>query len=96
MNEKKSRRAMNPLFQAGLEFQRFWGARKWMFCFIGGLAVIRWGEIRMTQDIDLCLLCGFGNEGKYINALLENFKARIPEPRNFAFTNRALLLYASS
>lgn len=96
MNEKKTRRAMNPLFEAGLEFQRFFGARKWMFCFIGGLAVIRWGEIRMTQDIDLCLLCGFGNEEKYINTLLENFKARIPEPRNFAFTNRVLLLYASN
>ena len=49
----------------------------------------------MTQDIDLCLLCGFGNEEKYIDALLKDFKARIPNTHNFALANRVLLLYAS-
>lgn len=39
---------MNPLFQAGLELQVFFEAKGWPFCFIGGLAVIRWGEMRMT------------------------------------------------
>nr|AAU82590.1 hypothetical protein GZ18F2_20 [uncultured archaeon GZfos18F2] len=39
--------------------------------FIGGLAVIRWGEVRMTQDIDLSLFTEFGNEETYINSLLE-------------------------
>ncbi|MDO9566781.1 MAG: hypothetical protein Q7J15_08585 [Candidatus Desulfaltia sp.] len=50
---------MNPLFEAGLEIQNFMLFRKWPFCFIGGLAVIRWGEVRMTQDIDVCILSGF-------------------------------------
>jgi hypothetical protein len=25
----------------------------WRFCFIGGVAVQRWGEPRLTQDVDL-------------------------------------------
>jgi len=87
---------MNPLFHAGLEFQNFLEARKWPFCFICGLAVIRWGEIRMTQDIDLSLFSGFGNEGMYINELLKIFNARIPDALNFALENRVLLLSASN
>ena len=87
---------MNPLFHAGLEFQNFLEARKWPFCFIGGLAVIRWGEIRMTQDIDLSLFSGFGNEEMYINELLETFNARITDALNFALENRVLLLSASN
>lgn len=50
----------------------------------------------MTQDIDLCLLCGFGNEEKYIKALLGKFKSRITFAEKFAFSNRVLLLYASN
>lgn len=87
---------MNPLFLAGLEIQNFLEERKWPFCFIGGLAVIRWGELRMTQDVDLCLLTGFGNEKKYINGLLEAFKSRIPDALDFALDNRVLLLSASN
>lgn len=87
---------MNPLFQAALDIQQTMKDRKWPFCFIGGLAVIRWGEMRMTQDIDLCLLCGFGNEEKYIEELAEQYKSRIDDPLTFAVTNRVLLLYASN
>ena len=87
---------VNSLFQAGIEIQRFLEEKKWPFCFIGGLAVIRWGEIRMTLDIDLCLLAGFGNEEKYIDGLLEKFGSRISEPRDFALNNRVLLLSASN
>jgi len=87
---------MNPLFQAGLEFQQFMKTRNWPFCFIGGLAVLRWGEMRMTQDIDLCLLSGFGNEDRYIYELLATFETRISEAVDFALTNRVLLLSASN
>jgi hypothetical protein len=87
---------VNSLFQAGLELQKFLKAKKWPFCFIGGLAVVRWGEIRMTQDIDLCLLSGFGNEETYINAILDKYISRISDPVEFAFKNRVLLIYASN
>jgi len=92
MSKKKQK--INPLFQAGLEIQTTFNNLNWLFCFIGGLAVLRWGEIRMTQDIDLCLLCGFGNEEKYVNALLKRYKSRIKDAYNFALKNRILLLYA--
>jgi len=87
---------MNPLFEAGLEIQNFMLARKWPFCFIGGLAVIRWGEVRMTQDIDVCTLSGFSNEKIYIDDLLKFFKPRISDAAVFAMANRVLLLSASN
>ena len=87
---------MNPLFQAGLEFQQFIQEKEWPFCFIGGLAVIRWGEVRMTQDVDLSLLSGFGNEEIYVDALLSQFGSRISNAKDFALTNRVLLLLASN
>jgi hypothetical protein len=87
---------MNLLFQAGQELQCFMIAKGWSFCFIGGLAVIRWGEVRMTQDIDLSLLSGFGNEEMYIQGLLSHFTPRIPDVAKFALKNRVLLLFASN
>ena len=87
---------INPLFEAGLELQNTFQKLKWPFCFIGGLAVIRWGEIRLPQDIDLCLLCGFGNEEKYIDLLLKKFRSRITDAKKFALNKRVLLLYASN
>ena len=87
---------MNLLFRAGLELQRFLEAKGWPFCFIGGMAVIRWGEMRMTQDIDLCLLVGFGKEEIYAAGLLAGFRSRISDPLDFALENRVMLLSASN
>jgi len=87
---------MNSLFQAASELQLTMKVQNWPFCFIGGLAVIRWGEIRMTQDIDLCLMCGFGNEEKYTENLIKQYKSRIDDPVTFALNNRVLLLSASN
>jgi hypothetical protein len=87
---------LNPLFAAALELQNTIQENRWDFCFIGGLAVLRWGEIRMTQDIDICLLCGFGNEKSYIDELAGSFQSRIQDAESFAQANRVLLLYASN
>jgi hypothetical protein len=83
---------MNALFGAALELQEYFEARQWRFCFIGGLAVQRWGEPRLTLDVDCTLLTGFGNEARYVDALLEVFAGRVPDPRAFALANRVLLL----
>ena len=82
----------NKLFDAAIEIQNFLLKNKIKFCFIGGLAVIRWGEIRLTRDIDVCLLCGFGNEEKIIKPFLANFPSRIKDAENFALNNRVLLI----
>lgn len=87
---------VNPLFSAAREFQEKFQSLGWKFCFIGGLAVLRWGEIRMTQDIDLCLLSGFGSEGLFVSTLLRDFEPRISAAEEFALRNRVVLLFASN
>lgn len=91
-----SNAAANPLFKAAEEVQDFLVKNGWPFCFIGGLAVIRWGEMRITQDIDLCLQCGFGKEETRIPSLLSHFASRISDGENFARMYRVLLLSASN
>ena len=83
---------MNPLFAGALEIQRFFEARSWRFCFIGGLAVQRWGEPRLTLDVDCTVLTDFGDEARYVDDLLAAFSGRVPNPRDFALAHRVLLL----
>ena len=75
---------MNELTRLGREVQKFCEARKWQFCFIGGLAVQHWGEPRYTQDVDLTLFTGFGNEPAFINELLLHFRPRVADPEIFS------------
>ena len=70
--------------------------QKWRFCFIGGLALQRWGEPRETIDVDLTLMTGFGGEEPFIQHLLAAFEPRIPNAAEFARTRRVLLLRSRS
>lgn len=65
-------------------------------CLIGGLALQRWGEPRMTQDADLTVLAPFGTEETVVDALLQRFAARMPAARQHALDYRVLLLTASN
>ncbi len=87
---------MNEIFAAALEIQGFCRARDWRFCFIGGLAVQRWGEPRLTRDVDLTLLTGFGDEARYVDELITGFSIRIPDARDFALRHRVALLTSSA
>ena len=87
---------MNEIFGAAREIQGFCLARGWRFCFIGGLAVQRWGEPRLTRDVDLTLITGFGDEARYVDELLASFPARISDARDFALRYRVALLASSS
>ena len=57
---------MNDILRAAADLQTFCEQHGWAFCFIGGLAVQRWGNPRYTQDADLTLLTGFGGEEAFI------------------------------
>ena len=83
---------MNPIFVAALEVQGFCQARGYRFCFIGGLALQRWGEPRLTQDVDLTVISGFGREPDYADQFLSVFAPRIQDAREFALRHRVLLL----
>ena len=85
---------MNDLFEAARQLQEFCDSRGWRSCFIGGLAVQRWGEPRVTRDADLTVLAGFGHEERIIDPLLEKYAARISDARAYAFRHRGLLLSA--
>jgi len=87
---------VNALFQAAREVGDFMEARGWQYCIIGGIAVMRWGEPRTTQDVDITLLTGFGEEETFVDALLAAFRGRVADARTQALKNRVLLLTASN
>ena len=87
---------VNPLYAAAKEISDFMTARKWKFCIIGGLAVMRWGEPRTTLDVDMTLLTGFGDEERFASEFLANFSPRISGALELALHKRVLLLRASN
>ena len=87
---------MNPLFVAAAAVQDLCRERGWGFCFIGGLAVFRWGEPRLTRDIDLTILADFGAEAGVVDGLFDRFEGRIDDARQFALRNRVALLRAAN
>ena len=87
---------MNPIFAAALEVELVVRAAGFPFCFIGGVAVQRWGQPRMTADVDLTIVTGFGGEERYVDALLTSFRGRLADARDFALRHRTLLLAASN
>jgi hypothetical protein len=76
---------VNPIFQAAVDLQEFCVGQGWRYCVIGAVAVQRWGEPRLTQDVDLTILTDFGSEERWIDALLGRFEARRPDARDFAW-----------
>lgn len=87
---------MNPILTAASDIDRFCTELHLRFCFIGGLAVLRWGEPRLTRDVDLTIVASWGEEATVIDPLLERFTSRIDEPKDFALRHRVLLLQAAN
>lgn len=86
----------NRLLDAAQEIQDFCTRLRWPFCFIGGIAVLHWGEPRLTRDADISIFTGIGDEANYVDALLHNFAPRLEDSRVFALQNRILLLRATN
>jgi len=82
----------SPLASAAFDLQSFMQSEQWAFCFIGGLANAYWGEPRYTEDADVSLLTGFGNEERFIAQLLRRFQPRRDDAADFALRSRVLLL----
>jgi len=80
------------LFKTAKSVQDFILSKNWNFCFIGGLAIQRWGINRLTDDVDLTIITGFGNEKSYIEELLGAFTPRIDDALEFALQNRVVLI----
>ena len=56
------------------------------------MALQRWGEPRATRDVDLTLLCPFGDEAAAVDRLLAKFKLRAEGTRSLALQRRVLLV----
>lgn len=86
---------MTEVIQAAAELQALCESHGWGYCFIGGLALQRWGEPRTTKDADLTLFTGFGGEEQFVKPLLARFEARVAAPLEFALQYRVVLLRSS-
>lgn len=56
-------------FETALRLQKKLHEAEITFCFIGGLAIQRWGEVRRTVDIDLTAICDLGQEEEILEKL---------------------------
>ena len=65
------------------------------FCFIGGVALQRWGEPRFTQDVDLTLLCPFGEEIAVAGDIAKLIAPRVEGAIEFSRESRVFLARTS-
>jgi hypothetical protein len=77
------------------ELDGFITSRGWRGCIIGGIANLRWGEPRLTRDVDATVFTGFGDEARYIEALLAEYQPRVSDAAGFALANRVVLAQSS-
>ena len=83
---------MTRLARLAAEVQALLDTNGWKNCLIGGLVLQRWGEPRLTKDVDLTVLTGFGGEEAAVDLLLGRFAGRRADVREFALQNRVLLV----
>jgi predicted nucleotidyltransferase len=86
---------MDTPIRTAAKVQNVLDRKRWKYCFIGGIAVQKWGQPRFTQDVDLTIFTGFGREEAFIDALLTSFPPRVRDARAFAIENRVVLLRTS-
>jgi hypothetical protein len=87
---------LGDLLLAATDLEAAFQVNGWRFCFIGGVAVQRWGNPRFTRDLDLTLLTGFGQEEQFLDALFRVLQPRRTDAREFALRNRVLLARTSN
>jgi len=87
---------MIALYEAALDVQSFCESMGWRFCLVGGIAVARWGQPRATQDVDLHLMAGYGDESEFVRPLFDHFHPRTPDAEAIAFDFRVVLVEAAN
>jgi len=63
---------MHPAIEAAVELQEFLDLHGQRFCIIGGLAVQRWGEVRLTVDADATVLTDWVRDEFVTDLLLDS------------------------
>jgi hypothetical protein len=83
---------MNGILDAAVEVDCRFADSGFRYCMIGGIALQRWGQPRMTLGVDVTVMTNFGGEGPVIKQILQWFPARIEDAAEFARQSRVLLL----
>lgn len=81
---------MNGQFETAWQLHRFLSARGIPYAIIGGIAVQRWGQPRLTRDVDLTILLRPGSEEATLREIVAVFPARIENAVAFALEHRVL------
>jgi hypothetical protein len=87
---------MTELLAAAKEVCDWLDSQGFRSCVIGGVAVQRWGEPRLTGDVDLTVVAEIGTEEPIVDACLSRFEARGDDPREFALQYRVVRIRASN
>ena len=81
---------MNRQFETAWQLHTFLTARGIPYAIIGGIAVQRWGQPRLTRDVDLTILLPRGAEEATLREIVAAFPARIQDAVAFALEHRVL------
>lgn len=81
---------MNRQFETAWRLHTFLTARGIPYAIIGGIAVQRWGQPRLTRDVDLTVLLPPGGEDAALREIVAAFPARLDDAVAFALQHRVL------
>ena len=81
---------MNRQFETAWSLHVFLGRRGIPYAIIGGIAVQRWGQPRLTRDVDLTILLPSGREESILHEIVTAFPSRIDDAVAFALQHRVL------
>ena len=81
---------MNLQFETAWRLHTFLSAGRIPYAIIGGIAVQRWGQPRLTRDVDLTVLLPRGSEEATLREIVAAFPARIEDAVSFALEHRVL------
>lgn len=81
---------MNRQFETAWQLHTFFTARGILYAIIGGLAVQRWGQPRLTRDVYFTVLLPPGGEEPALREIVAAFPPRIDEAVRFALEHRVL------
>lgn len=87
---------MIPIFEAAWEIHSYLMHRKILYVIIGGVAVQKWGEPRVTNDVDLTISVPTEHTEKFINQLAKHFKGRVSDLQAFARRTRVIPIFSTN
>jgi hypothetical protein len=79
---------VNLQFEAAWRLHEFLTARSIPYAIIGGIAVQRWRQPRLTRDVDLTILVHPGREEGIARDLVAAFRPRLADAVAFAVEHR--------